>query len=92
MPLEILTVKKLYTLALALVVVSGILLLVKPNMTLAANCSATCNHREVISIKDASSCSCMDDVGCVWRRDGKAYARKFSEAELCIIVAAWEDH
>ncbi len=83
--------KKLCALALVLVVLSGILLLVKPNMTLAANCSANCNHREVITIKDAVSCSCMDNVGCVWQRDGKAYARKFSEAELCIVVAAWED-
>ena len=83
--------KILYILALALVLISGIVLVVPPNMALAANCSANCDTGEVISIKEASWCSCMDNVGRVWRRDGKAYAKKFSEAELCITAAAWED-
>jgi hypothetical protein len=82
-------VKILYALALALVVISGILFVFPPNLTLAANCSAKCETGEVLSIKKVSLCSCMDNVGCVWRRDGKGYARKFSGAELSITAVAW---
>jgi hypothetical protein len=85
-------VKKLYILALALVLISGILLFVPPSMILAANCSAICDTGEVITVKQASWCSCMENVGCVWRRDGKDHARKFSGAELCINAAGWDDH
>lgn len=83
--------KILYALALALVLISGILIVFPPNITLAANCSAKCETGEVLSIKEASWCSCMDNVGCVWRRDGKGYAKKFSGAELCIAAVVLED-
>ena len=83
--------KILYALALALVLVSGILLVFPPEITLAANCSAKCDTGEVLSIKEASWCSCMDNVGCVWRRDGRDHAKKFSGADLCIAAVAWKD-
>lgn len=91
MPFEILAVKILYALALALLLIGGILLFLPPKLTLAANCLANCETGEVLSIKEASWCSCMDNVGCVWRRDGKDYAKKFSGADLCITAVAWKD-
>ena len=84
-------VRLLYRLALALVLISGVLLGSSPNITSAANCSAKCDTGEVISIRESTWCSCMDNVGCVWRRDGKDYAKKFSGTELCITGAAWKD-
>jgi hypothetical protein len=83
--------KILYALALALVLISGILLVFPADIALAATCSAKCDTGEVLTIKEPSWCSCVDNVGCVWRRDGKDYAKKFSGAELSITPVAWED-
>jgi hypothetical protein len=81
----------LYSLALTLVLISAALLVYPPKITSAATCSAHCDTGEVISIRESSWCSCIDNIGCVWRRDGKAHAKKFSGTELCITAVAWED-
>jgi hypothetical protein len=77
-------VKTLYAFALALLVVSGFMLALPPPSTVAANCAADCRTGEVINIKEVSFCSCMDDVGCAWTRAGKSYAKRCSEAEVCV--------
>jgi len=84
-------VRILYTLTVVLVVISSFLLIFPAKLTAAANCSAKCDTGEVISIQDATRCSCIDNVGCVWRRDGQDHAKKFAGTELCIAAVVWND-
>jgi len=68
------SVKSVYTLAFALLLITGTLVAFPPSNTLAANCTANCNQGEAITITGASTCSCTDNVGCTWTFAGKNYS------------------
>lgn len=54
----------LYTLAIALMLASGILL-VNPPSVFAATCIASCQHGSDVSVS-GTTCSCTDNVGCTF--------------------------
>lgn len=66
----IVSVKSVYSLAFALLLASGMLVVFPPTSTLAATCSATCAGGQTITVTGASSCSCIDYSGCAWTIDG----------------------
>ncbi|MDX6385636.1 MAG: hypothetical protein QOK48_3209 [Blastocatellia bacterium] len=78
--------KTLYAFALALLLVSIILVAFPSTLTVAANCKADCDTGEVINIKEVTHCSCMDNVGCAWMKTGKRYAKQCGSTALCVTV------
>lgn len=54
----------LYSLGIALVLASGIIL-VNPPSVFAAGCAASCQYGSSISVS-GTSCSCTDNVGCTF--------------------------
>jgi hypothetical protein len=64
----------LYAAALASVLAGGVVLLTPPTTVYACGGYATCQHGSAVVIPDgATSCSCTDNVGCSWTKDGKKY-------------------
>lgn len=71
-----------YALSVVLLLVSGILL-AKPPVVFAADCSAICRVGSNIQVSGAT-CSCTDNDGCTWTDyDGKKHTQKCAtELEL----------
>ena len=60
---------------MALVITSAILLSRPPTTACAAQCIALCEVGSDITV-EGTSCSCTDNVGCTWTKDGKKYTQK----------------
>ena len=67
----------LYAAAFALVVAGGVILLTQPTIVYACGGYAMCQYGSPVTIPSgATSCSCTDNVGCTWTKDGKTYSQK----------------
>jgi len=67
----------LYAAAFALVLGGAVILLTPPRTVYACGGYAMCQYGESVSIPSgASSCSCTDNTGCTWTKDGKSYTQK----------------
>ena|GEM_PF-2577610 len=67
----------LYAIAFALVFAGAVILLTPPTTVYACGGYAVCQYGGAVSIPPgASSCSCTDNVGCTWTKDGKSYSQK----------------
>ena len=67
----------LYAAALAVIFAGAILLLTPPTTVYACGGYALCQYGEAVHIPPgATSCSCTDNVGCTWTKDGKSYSQK----------------
>ena len=67
-------IHSLYAAAFALVFAGGVVLLTPPTTVYACGGYATCQYGAAITIPDgATTCSCTDNVGCTWTKDGKTY-------------------
>lgn len=67
----------LYAAAFALVFAGGVILLTPPITVYACTGSASCQYGETVSIPHgATSCTCTDNVGCNWIKDGKSYSQR----------------
>ena len=67
----------LYAAALALVFAGGVILFTPPTTVYACGGFALCQYGDAVTIPTgASSCSCTDNVGCSWTKDGKSYSQK----------------
>jgi hypothetical protein len=65
-----------YAAALALVLAGGVMVLTPPRTVFACGGYALCQYGESVHIPSgASSCSCTDNVGCTWTKDGKTYSQ-----------------
>lgn len=76
----------LYAVGLALVLVGGAILLTPPTTVYACTGSARCEFGESVVIPlGATSCSCTDNQGCTWVKNGQTYSQpcaKKGEEEL----------
>ncbi|HXQ71283.1 MAG TPA: hypothetical protein VN844_12385 [Pyrinomonadaceae bacterium] len=67
----------LYAAALAVALAGAVLLLTPPRTVYACTGSASCEHGDSVAIPmGATSCSCQDNVGCSWTKDGVKYSQK----------------
>ena len=67
----------LYAAALAAIFAGAVLLLTPPTTVYACGGYALCQYGESVNIPPgASSCSCTDNIGCTWTKDGKSYTQK----------------
>ena len=67
----------LYAAAFALIFAGGVILLTPPTTVYACTGSARCQFGESVVIPlGATSCSCVDNVGCTWTKDGRSYSQK----------------
>ena len=67
----------LYAAALALVLAGGVILLTPPTTVYACTGSARCEFGESVSVPSgATSCSCVDNDGCTWVKNGVSYSQK----------------
>ena len=67
----------LYAAAFALLLAGGVVLLTPPTTVYACGGYAMCQYGDSVQIPPgASSCSCTDNVGCTWTKDGKTYTQK----------------
>ena len=67
----------LYAAALALVLAGGVILFTPPTTVYACTGSASCEHGESVRIPTgATSCTCVDNDGCTWVKDGQTYSQK----------------
>lgn len=64
----------LYTVGIALVLASGILLS-KPPTVLAADCTAYCQYGSNIRVT-GTTCSCQDNVGCTFTNSQGTFTQK----------------
>jgi hypothetical protein len=76
----------LYAVALALVLAGGVILFTPPTTVYACTGSAKCLYGDDVSVPGgATSCSCVDNVGCTWIKNGVSYSQpcaKKTEDEL----------
>ena len=77
----------LYGAAFALIFAGAVVLLTPPTTVYACGGYASCQYGSSVHIPSgATSCSCTDNVGCTWTKDGKSYsqdcAKKTEEEEL----------
>lgn len=67
----------LYAAAFALALAGAVLLLTPPITVYACTGSARCQYGEGVVIPaGATSCSCVDNVGCSWTLNGVKYSQK----------------
>jgi hypothetical protein len=67
----------LYAAGFALALAAGVILITPPRTVYACGGWASCQYGESVSIPSgATSCSCTDNVGCTWTKDGKTYTQK----------------
>lgn len=67
----------LYSVGIALILSSGLLLGNPPTTVCAATCTASCEHGGSISTPVAASeCSCKDNDGCTWTIGGQRFSQK----------------
>ena len=67
----------LYAAAFALIFAGGVVLLTPPTTVYACGGYALCQYGQAVTIPSgATSCSCTDNVGCTWTKDGKTYTQK----------------
>ena len=67
----------LYAVAVALIIAVGVVLLAPPRTVYACTGSASCQNGESVRIPTgATSCSCVDNVGCTWTIGGRTYSQK----------------
>ena len=70
-------IHSLYAAAFALVLAGAAILLTPPTTVYACGGYASCQYGESVQIPPgATSCSCTDNVGCTWTKDGKSYSQK----------------
>lgn len=66
-----------YAVGFALVLSGAFLLASPPTTAFACTGSASCQYGDHVSIPSgASSCSCVDNVGCTWVSNGQTYSQK----------------
>ena len=67
----------LYAAGFAFALAGAVLLLTPPRTVYACTGSARCQYGENVSIPvGATSCSCVDNVGCSWTINGVTYSQK----------------
>jgi len=67
----------LYAAAFALIFAGGVILLTSPITVYACGGYASCQYGDSVHIPTgASSCSCIDNVGCTWTSNGQSYSQK----------------
>lgn len=70
-------IHSLYAAAFALVLAGAAVVLTPPTTVYACGGYADCQYGDAVHIPSgASSCSCTDNVGCTWTKDGKSYSQK----------------
>ncbi|HZI85990.1 MAG TPA: hypothetical protein VFD48_04100 [Pyrinomonadaceae bacterium] len=67
----------LYAAGFTLALTGGVILLAPPTTVYACTGSARCEFGESVSIPiGATSCSCVDNDGCTWVKNGVTYSQK----------------
>lgn len=67
----------LYATAFALVLAGGVILFTPPTTVFACTGSASCQFGDSVSIPvGATSCSCVDNDGCTWIKNGVSFSQK----------------
>ena len=78
----------LYAVGFALVLAGGVILFTPPTSVYACTGSARCEFGDSVSIPlGATSCTCVDNDGCTWIKNGQSYSQKCAkkgEEELLI--------
>lgn len=79
----------LYAAGFALVLTAGVVLLTPPTTVYACGGYALCQYGDSVTIPSgATSCSCTDNVGCSWTKNGQNYSQpcaKKGEDELPLL-------
>ena len=67
----------LYAVSFALILTAVVVLLTPPTTVYACTGSARCEFGDSVSIPaGATSCSCVDNDGCTWVKNGVTYSQK----------------